>query len=675
MTNRKDLANGVRFLSVDAIQKANSGHPGAPMGMADIAEVLFNDFLRHNPGNPRWCNRDRFVLSNGHASMLLYSLLHLSGYDVTMEDIKNFRQLGSKTPGHPENVCTPGVETTTGPLAQGLANGVGMALGEKLLAARYNTDNHKVVNHYTYVFAGDGCLMEGLSHEVCSLAGTWKLGKLIVLYDDNGISIDGPVEGWFTDDTAKRFDSYGWHVERNVDGHDPVAIKAALEKARSETELPSIICCKTTIGFGAPTLAGSEKTHGSPLGEKEIAGLRESLGWKHEPFEVPENIYAAWDAKEKGARWEEEWKELFRDYAGVHPEKAEELERRLAGRMDEELERSILDFAGKFLEQGVDAPSLATRQISQKLLNVLGPHLPELFGGSADLTPSNNTTWESSEPVTGNLEKANYAHYGVREFGMAAIGNGLALYGGFIPYGGTFLVFSDYCRNAIRMAALMEVGSIFVFTHDSIALGEDGPTHQPVEHAAGLRLIPEIRVWRPSDAVECGAAWLSAVKHRDGPTCLLLTRQKTGVFSRTPKGSAGATLDEIKRGGYIVRECSGGPDAIDAVIIATGSEVAVAIDAADILEKEGRGIRVVSMPCVEIFDGQEVSYKESVLPSSIRTRVAVEAGATPCWYKYTGLDGRVLGIDKFGASAPSDVLMKEYGFTSENIAASVRELL
>ena len=678
MTNRRDLANAIRFLSADAIQRANSGHPGAPMGMADMAEVLFNDFLRHNPKNSCWMNRDRFLLSNGHASMLLYSLLHLSGYDLTIEDLKGFRHLGSKTPGHPENVKTKGIETTTGPLAQGLANGVGMALAEKLLAARYNTEDHKIIDHHTYVFAGDGCLMEGLSHEVSSLAGTWKLGKLIVLYDDNGISIDGPVKEWFTDDTAGRFSSYGWHVVNGVDGHDPKSIKSALEDARAEKDRPSLLCCKTTIGYGAPNLAGSEKAHGAPLGDEEIAGLRDGLGWSHEPFVVPDSVYSAFDATERGAGWEAEWNSLFEEYRKANPEKAKELKRRVDGPLPEDLGGSIERFVQDIIERGESLSPVATRKISQGVLNVLGPELPELFGGSADLTPSNNTTWEGSVPLRDGFEKANYIHYGVREFGMTAICNGLALHGGFIPYGGTFLVFSDYCRSAIRMAAFTKARSIFVLSHDSIGLGEDGPTHQPIEQASGLRLIPNLNVWRPFDAVECGAAWQSAVERNDGPSCLLLTRQKVDVKARWTLGNpdeknkpAKELLGNAARGGYVLRDCKGEPDAL---ILATGSEVVLALEAAENLEKEGYGVRVVSMPCVECFEAQDEKYKEEVLPSSVKVRVAVEAGSTNYWYKYVGLQGKVLGIDEFGDSGTVGDLMEHFGFTAENVRAKVSEI-
>ncbi len=664
MPSRRELANAIRVLSMDAVQKAKSGHPGAPMGMADIAEVLWRDFLVHNPNNPKWFNRDRFVLSNGHASMLLYSLLHLTGYDLSMEDIKNFRQLHSKTPGHPEYGYTPGVETTTGPLGQGITNAVGMAIAEKVLAGQFNREGHKIVDHYTYVFLGDGCLMEGISHEACSLAGTLGLGKLIAFWDDNGISIDGHVEGWFTDDTPKRFEAYGWHVVRDVDGHDPEAVRRAILEARSVNDRPSLICCKTVIGYGAPNLCGSHDCHGAPLGEEEVAAARENLGWKHPPFVIPDEIYAAWDAREKGREAEARWQEAFERYRAAYPDLAAELERRIQGELPEGWEEHARAFIAQVAQKG---EKLATRKASQNAIAGYAPVLPEFLGGSADLTGSNLTNWPGCVALSRTVSDGNYIHYGVREFGMAAIMNGLALHGGFIPFGGTFLVFSDYCRNAVRMAALMKIRSIFVFTHDSIGLGEDGPTHQPVEHTASLRLIPNMHVWRPCDAVETAVAWKAAIERRDGPTSLVLTRQGVPHQERTPE-----QVEAIARGGYVLRDCEGEPQAL---LIATGSEVALAVEAAKALQAEGVRVRVVSMPCVEVFEAQEEAYRESVLPSGVTARVAVEAGVTNYWHRYVGAGGRVIGLDRFGESAPGPQLFEHFGFTPERVAEAVRELL
>ncbi len=664
MPSRRDLANAIRALSMDAVEKAKSGHPGAPMGMADIAEVLWNDFMRHNPTNPHWPNRDRFVLSNGHGSMLIYSLLHLTGYDLSIDDLKNFRQLHSRTPGHPEYGYTPGVETTTGPLGQGITNAVGMALAEKVLGAQFNRPGHHIIDHYTYVFLGDGCLMEGVSHEACSLAGTWGLGKLIAFWDDNGISIDGHVEGWFSDDTPKRFEAYGWHVIRDVDGHDPEAVAKAIAEARSVNDRPSLICTKTVIGYGAPNLCGSHDCHGAPLGEDEIKATRENLGWPYGPFEIPQAIYQAWDAREKGKQWEAEWNEKFAAYKAEFPELAAELERRLAGELPETWET----FAEGMVHQvASEAQDMATRKASQVVLNHLGPELPELLGGSADLTGSNLTNWKGSVSITRTVADGNYIHYGVREFGMAAIMNGIKLHGGFIPYGGTFLVFSDYARNGIRMSALMKLGVIYVFTHDSIGLGEDGPTHQPIEHVPSLRIIPNLHVWRPCDAVETAVAWRCAIERKDGPSVLALTRQ--GV-PHQPRSEA--QLADIARGGYVLKDCDGTPEAI---LIATGSEVSLAVGAADALAAEGRRVRVVSMPNANLFLEQDEAYRESVLPSAVTARVAVEAAHSNFWYQFVGCKGRVVGIDRFGESAPAKQLFEEFGFTVDNVVANVREVL
>lgn len=662
MSSRRELANAIRVLSMDAVQQAKSGHPGAPMGMADIAEVLWNDFLHHNPANPQWPNRDRFVLSNGHGSMLIYSVLHLTGYDLSIDDLRAFRQLHSRTPGHPEYRETPGIETTTGPLGQGLGNAVGMALAERTLASQFNRDGHHVVDHYTYTFLGDGCLMEGISHEVSSLAGTLGLGKLIAIYDDNGISIDGHVDQWFTDDTAARFEAYGWHVVRNVDGHDAEAVAAALREAKSVNDKPSLICARTVIGFGAPNLCGSHDCHGAPLGPDEIAATRENLDWAHPPFEIPETIGAAWDARKRGAEVEAAWNERFAAYRAAYPELAAELERRIAG----ELPADWAEQSARILaEVDGEAANIASRKASQNMLNHIGPLLPELLGGSADLTPSNLTAWSGSLHLGNTVTDGNYLSYGVREFGMAAIMNGLALHGGFIPYGGTFLVFSDYARNGLRMAALMGLRSVFVFTHDSIGLGEDGPTHQPVEHVSSLRLIPGLNVWRPCDAVESAVAWQQAVERADGPSALIFSRQG---LPHQPREAA--QLADIARGGYVLRDCDGTPELI---LIATGSEVSLATEAADALA--GRRVRVVSMPCTDQFDEQDAAYRESVLPAAVTARVAVEAGCTALWYKYVGIQGRVVGIDRFGASAPADQLYESFDITARRVAAEATALL
>lgn len=661
MSTRRELANAIRALSMDAVQKANSGHPGAPMGMADIAEVLWNDYMHHNPKNPEWPNRDRFVLSNGHGSMLIYSLLHLTGYELPMEELKNFRQLHSKTPGHPEYGYTPGVETTTGPLGQGLTNAVGMAVAEKMLAGQFNKPGHKVVDHYTYCFLGDGCLMEGISHEACSLAGTLGLGKLVAFYDDNGISIDGHVEGWFTDDTPKRFESYGWHVVRDVDGHDADAIDAAIREARSVNDKPTMICTKTVIGFGAPNLCGTHDCHGAALGDAEVKATRENIGWNHEPFVIPDDVYAGWDASEKGAKAEAEWNETFAAYEKAFPAEAAELKRRLNGDLP-------ADFGQKMdaLIKEIDAKgeSVASRKASQAVITGLAEMLPELVGGSADLAPSNLTTWKGCTALTATESDANYIHYGVREFGMSAIMNGMVLHGGLLPFAGTFLMFSEYARNALRMAGLMKIGSIFVYTHDSIGLGEDGPTHQPVEQIATMRLIPRMQTWRPCDAVETAVAWKQAVVRRDAPTSLVFSRQGLPHQTRTPEQIA-----NIEKGGYILKDCDGTPDLI---LIATGSEVGLAMDAAEKLTD--KKVRVVSMPCVEAFDAQDEAYRESVLPSGVTARMAVEAGVTQGWYKYVGSQGKVFGLDTFGESAPAGDLFEYFGFTADRVAEEARKL-
>lgn len=660
MPSRKELANAIRALSMDAVQKAKSGHPGAPMGMADIAEVLWNDFLKHNPQNPKWADRDRFILSNGHGSMLIYSLLHLTGYELPMDELKRFRQIHSKTPGHPEYGYTPGVETTTGPLGQGITNAVGMALAEKVLAGQFNRDGHRVVDHYTYTFLGDGCMMEGISHEACSLAGTLGLGKLIAFYDDNGISIDGHVEGWFTDDTPKRFEAYGWHVVRNVDGHDAEAVKKAILESRSVNDKPSLICCKTVIGYGAPNLCGSHDCHGAPLGDAEIAATRQNLGWEHEPFVIPEEIYAGWSARDKGAKAEQSWNERFAAYRAAYPDLAAEFDRRMAGELPPAWAAKSTDFINAVVAK---AETIASRKASQNALGGFGPLLPEILGGSADLAGSNLTLWPGCRGVSNTVSDGNYIYYGVREFGMAAIMNGVSLHGGFIPYGATFLMFSEYARNALRMAALMKIRCIFVFTHDSIGLGQDGPTHQPVEQTATLRLIPNMSVWRPCDAVESAVAWKYAIERTTGPSCLLFSRDNLPHQARDA-----ATLQNITRGGYILSNCTGQPDAI---LIATGSEVGLAMDAAKVLEQKGRKIRVVSMPATDVYDAQDAAYRESVLPKSVKARVAVEAGVTDIWVKYVGLDGRVVGINTFGESAPAGELFKHFGFTVEKVVEAV----
>jgi transketolase len=647
---------------MDAVQKAKSGHPGAPMGMADIAEVLWNEHLKHNPNNPKWADRDRFVLSNGHGSMLIYSLLHLSGYDLPMEEIKNFRQLHSKTPGHPEYGYAPGVETTTGPLGQGITNAVGMAIAEKVLAGQFNRDGHHVVDHYTYVFMGDGCMMEGISHEACSLAGTLALGKLIAFWDDNGISIDGHVEGWFTDDTPKRFEAYGWHVVRDVDGHDPEAINKAIHDAKSVNDRPTLICTRTVIGYGAPNLCGSHDCHGAPLGDDEIKAARENLGWNHAPFEIPDEIYAGWDAKAKGQAAEQAWSEKFAAYRKEHPELAAEFERRMVGELPADWAQQAAKFIASVNEK---AETIASRKASQNALNGYGPLLPEFLGGSADLAGSNLTIWSGSKGISNTVSDGNYVYYGVREFGMSAMMNGIALHGGFIPYGATFLMFSEYARNALRMAALMKVPSIFVYTHDSIGLGEDGPTHQPIEQTATLRMIPNMSVWRPCDAVESAVAWKAAIERKDGPSSLIFSRQNLAHQNRSAEQLAG-----IERGGYILKDCDGTPDAI---IIATGSEVALAMGAAEQLS--GKKVRVVSMPSTDVFDAQDEAYREAVLPSSVTARVAVEAGVADYWLKYVGLTGKVVGINRFGESAPAGELFKHFGFTAENVAAAVEAVV
>ena len=664
MPERRQLANAIRALSMDAVQQAKSGHPGMPMGMADIAEVLWNDFLVHNPANPGWADRDRFVLSNGHGSMLQYALLHLSGYALPMKEIRNFRQLHSMTPGHPEFGYTPGVETTTGPLGQGIANAVGMAIAERGLGAHFNRDGHQIVDHHTYVFAGDGCLMEGISHEACSLAGTLGLGKLTLFYDDNGISIDGEVEGWFTEESAARFRAYGWHVVEGIDGHDWRAVRAAIESARADAERPSLICCRTVIGWGAPTKQGTASTHGAPLGEEEVARTREAIGWRHGAFLVPDDIYEGWDARDRGRQAEARWEERFAAYRKAHPELAAELERRLRGSLPEDWEQKyaelVSDVAGA-------ARSIASRNASKDVLEGIGPILPELIGGSADLTGSNLTTWSGSLPLGRNEPGGNYIYYGVREFGMSAIANGISLHGGFIPYAGTFLMFSEYARNALRMAALMKIRCVFVYTHDSIGLGEDGPTHQAVEQAACLRLMPNMSVWRPCDAVESSIAWRRAVERREGPTSLLLSRQALPHQERSE-----AQVRSISRGGYVLRE---GDASVDALIIATGSEVGIAVQAATELESRGTGCRVVSMPSTDVFDAQDAEYRESVLPSTVVARVAVEAGATGLWHKYVGGAGRIVGLDTFGESAPYRDVFEHFGFTAQNVAIAVESSL
>ncbi|BCV56973.1 transketolase [Shewanella algae] len=663
MSSRKELANAIRVLSMDAVQKANSGHPGAPMGMADIAEVLWRDHLKHNPVNPQWADRDRFVLSNGHGSMLHYSLLHLAGYDLGIEDLKQFRQLHSRTPGHPEYGYAPGIETTTGPLGQGITNAVGMAIAEKTLAAQFNRDGHDVVDHHTYVFMGDGCLMEGISHEACSLAGTLGLGKLIAFWDDNGISIDGHVEGWFSDDTPKRFEAYGWHVVAGVDGHDPQAINAAIEAAKADPR-PSLICCKTIIGYGSPNKSGSHDCHGAPLGDAEIAAAREFLGWKHDPFVIPSEIYAAWDAKEAGKAAESSWNDKFAAYEAAHPALAAELKRRLNG----ELPANFDADAKAYIEQLQANPAnIASRKASQNALEAFGKMLPEFLGGSADLAPSNLTMYSGSKPISAEDASGNYLHYGVREFGMTAIINGIALHGGFVPYGATFLMFMEYARNAMRMAALMKVQNIQVYTHDSIGLGEDGPTHQPVEQIASLRMTPNMSTWRPCDQVESAIAWKYAIERKDGPTSLIFSRQNLTQMPRSAE-----QLSDVAKGGYVLVDCEGAPELI---IIATGSEVELAVKAQAELAATGAKVRVVSMPSTDVFDQQDAAYKEAVLPANVTKRLAVEAGIADYWYKYVGLNGRIIGMTSFGESAPANQLFEMFGFTVDKVVEAGKALL
>ncbi len=663
MSSRKELANAIRALSMDAVQKANSGHPGAPMGMADIAEVLWRDYLNHNPTNPHWADRDRFVLSNGHGSMLIYSLLHLTGYDLPMRELENFRQLHSKTPGHPEYGYTPGVETTTGPLGQGIANAVGFAIAERTLAAQFNRPGHDIVDHHTYAFMGDGCMMEGISHEVCSLAGTLKLGKLTAFYDDNGISIDGHVDGWFTDDTALRFEAYGWHVVRNVDGHNPDAIKAAIEAARKVTDKPSLLMCKTVIGFGSPNKAGTHDVHGAALGAAEVAATREALGWKYAAFEIPQDIYAQWDAKEAGQAKEAAWNDKFAAYAKAFPELAAEFKRRMNGELPADWKADAKAFVEKLQ---ANPANIASRKASQNALEAFGKVLPEFLGGSADLAPSNLTMWSGSKAL--NVDPAgNYIHYGVREFGMTAITNGIALHGGFLPYSATFLMFVEYARNAVRMAALMKLRNVFVYTHDSIGLGEDGPTHQPVEQLASLRVTPNMSTWRPCDQVESAVAWQYGIERNDGPTTLVFSRQN---LTQQPRSAE--QLANVYRGGYVLKDCAGTPDVI---LIATGSEVGITVEAADTLTAAGRKVRVVSMPSTDAFDKQDAAYRESVLPAAVTARVAVEAGIADYWYKYVGLNGAIVGMTTFGESAPAKQLFAEFGFTVDNVVAKAQALL
>ena len=663
MPSRRERANAIRALSMDAVQKANSGHPGAPMGMADIAEVLWRDYLKHNPANPGFADRDRFVLSNGHGSMLIYSLLHLTGYDLGIDDLKQFRQLHSRTPGHPEYGYTPGVETTTGPLGQGLANAVGFALAEKVLGAQFNRDGHSIVDHFTYVFLGDGCMMEGISHEVSSLAGTLGLGKLIAFYDDNGISIDGEVEGWFTDDTPKRFEAYGWQVIRNVDGHDAEEIKIAIDTAR-KSEQPTLICCKTTIGFGSPNKQGKEDCHGAPLGNDEIALTRAALGWNHGPFEIPAEIYAEWDAKAAGAAAEAAWNEKFAAYAAAYPELAGEFKRRIAGELPADFAEKAAAYIQEVAEKG---ETIASRKASQNALNAFGPLLPEFLGGSADLAGSNLTLWKGCKGVSAEDASGNYMFYGVREFGMSAIMNGVALHGGFVPYGATFLVFMEYACNAVRMAALIKKRVLFVYTHDSIGLGEDGPTHQPIEQLASLRCTPNLNTWRPCDAVESAVAWKCAIERNDGPSALIFSRQNLTHQNRDAQ-----QLADIARGGYVLKDCAGEPELI---LIATGSEVGLAVQAADKLSEQGRRVRVVSMPSTSLFDQQDAGYKQAVLPIEVGARIAIEAAHADFWYKYVGLEGRVIGMTRFGESAPAPALFEHFGFTLDNILETAAELL
>ncbi|EHD2279865.1 transketolase [Vibrio cholerae] len=664
MSSRKQLANAIRALSMDGVQKANSGHPGAPMGMADIAEVLWRSHLNHNPQNPNWADRDRFVLSNGHGSMLIYSLLHLSGYELSIDDLKNFRQLHSKTPGHPEYGYAPGIETTTGPLGQGITNAVGMAIAEKALAAQFNKPGHDIVDHFTYVFMGDGCLMEGISHEACSLAGTLGLGKLIAFWDDNGISIDGHVEGWFSDDTPKRFEAYGWHVIPAVDGHDADAINAAIEAAKAETSRPTLICTKTIIGFGSPNKAGSHDCHGAPLGNDEIKAAREFLGWEHAPFEIPADIYAAWDAKQAGASKEAAWNEKFAAYAKAYPAEAAEYKRRVAGELPANWEAATSEIIANLQ---ANPANIASRKASQNALEAFGKLLPEFMGGSADLAPSNLTMWSGSKSLTAEDFSGNYIHYGVREFGMTAIINGIALHGGFVPYGATFLMFMEYARNAMRMAALMKVQNIQVYTHDSIGLGEDGPTHQPVEQIASLRMTPNMSTWRPCDQVESAVAWKLAIERKDAPSALIFSRQNLAQQPRSAEQVA-----NIAKGGYILKDCAGQPELI---LIATGSEVELAVAAYEQLSAEGKAVRVVSMPSTDAFDKQDAAYREAVLPAAVTKRIAIEAGIADFWYKYVGFGGRIIGMTSFGESAPAGELFKLFGFTTENVVKQAKELL
>jgi transketolase len=664
MPSRRELANAIRALSMDAVQRANSGHPGMPMGMADIAEALWRGFLKHNPGNPRWPDRDRFVLSNGHGSMLLYSVLHLTGYPLGLDELRNFRQLGARTAGHPEHEPAIGVETTTGPLGQGLANAVGMALAEKLLAAEFNRPGHEVVDHMTWVFAGDGCLMEGISHEACSLAGTWGLGKLVVFYDDNGISIDGEVAGWFTDDTPKRFEAYGWQVIRGVDGHDPDAVLRAIRRAKREKSKPTLVCCKTVIGYGAPNKQGREECHGAALGADEVALARKTLNWPHEPFVVPDDIRAGWDARAAGKRAESRWRRRFKAYQQAHPEPAAEYLRRMAGELPAGFDAAIAE--GAAAAQAAAQP-LATRQSSQAVLNAIGARMPELLGGSADLTGSNNTKIKGTHPFARDHADGRYLHYGVREFGMGAIMNGIALHGGFIPFGGTFLVFSDYLRSSLRMASIVEAGSIFVLTHDSIGLGEDGPTHQPVEHLGSLRMIPRLELWRPCDTAETWVAWGAAIRRRHMPTVLALTRQ-----ALPPQPRDARQLDAICRGGYVLVDCAGTPECI---LIATGSEVGIAVDAARELTGRGRRVRVVSMPATSVFDAQDAAWRDSVLPPSVTRRIAIEAGTPDGWWRYAGTRGRVIGMTRFGASGKGPDLFRHFGFTAAAVVEAAQSLL
>ncbi|EPD9150959.1 transketolase [Vibrio parahaemolyticus] len=661
--DRKYLANAIRALSMDGVQQANSGHPGAPMGMADIAEVLWRSHLNHNPANPEWADRDRFVLSNGHGSMLIYSLLHLSGYELSIDDLKNFRQLHSKTPGHPEYGYAPGIETTTGPLGQGITNAVGMAMAEKALAAQFNKEGHDIVDHFTYVFMGDGCLMEGISHEACSLAGTLGLGKLIAFWDDNGISIDGHVEGWFSDDTPKRFEAYGWHVIPAVDGHDSDAINAAIEAAKADPR-PTLICTKTIIGFGSPNKSGSHDCHGAPLGAEEIAATRKELGWEHGPFEIPQEVYAEWSAKETGAAKEAAWNEKFAAYEAAYPELAAEFKRRVNGDLPKEWEEKASQIIA---DLQANPANIASRKASQNALEAFGALLPEFMGGSADLAPSNLTMWSGSKSLEANDFSGNYIHYGVREFGMTAIMNGIALHGGFVPYGATFLMFMEYARNAMRMAALMKIQNIQVYTHDSIGLGEDGPTHQPVEQIASLRLTPNMNTWRPCDQVESAVAWKLAIERKDAPTALIFSRQNLAQQPRSAEQVA-----DIAKGGYILKDSDGKPELI---LIATGSEVELAVKAAEQLTAEGKKVRVVSMPSTDAFDKQDAAYREAVLPSDVTARIAIEAGIADFWYKYVGFDGRIIGMTTFGESAPADQLFEMFGFTVENVVNTAKELL